>query len=254
MTTTTVLSDTDLQRDVLNELKWDPRVNAAQIGVSVKDGVVTLTGEVSSYPEAYAAVHAAMRVHGVKGVANELRVKLPGSSERSDHDIAADAILELKSNSWVPADQIKVSVSDGWVKLEGEVEWYYQKEAAENSVRFLRGVKGVSNLIRIRPRVSPAGLQSKIRDAITRSAEMDARRIRVEAQGNKIILRGTVYSLAEKLEAERAAWSAPGVSEVENQIVVVERKPVWLWVTVLVVILALLVVLVAIPMLVFHGR
>ena len=253
MTTATIVSDTELQREVLEELKFDPRLNPAHVGVSVKDGVVTLSGHVSSYAEAFAAVQAASRVHGVKAVANELTVKLPESNERSDEDIATDAVTELKSNSWVPADRIKVTVNAGWVKLEGEVDWQYQKEAAENSVRFLRGVKGVSNLIKVRPRVPPSDLHSRIKDAFTRSAETDARRIRVEVDGSKVILRGTVHSLAEKLEAERAAWSAPGVSEVDNRIIVVERKPLWFWVTVVVVVLALLTVLVALPVLFFRG-
>jgi osmotically-inducible protein OsmY len=247
---TATMTDSELQRDVLNELKFEPSVNAAHVGVSVKDGVITLTGHVASYAEKYAAEKAAKRVHGVKAVADELDVKLPDNTQRTDEDIAAEAVNELKSNSWVPAENIKVAVSKGWVRLEGEVEWHYQKEAAENSVRYLRGVKGVSNLITVKPRVSPADLKTKIQDAFLRSAEMDARRVHVEVEDGKIILRGKVYSLAEKLEAERAAWAAPGVSEVDNQIVVVERKPVWLWVAVLVVVLAL--VLGTLPILLFR--
>lgn len=247
------MTDTELQRDVLNELQWEPSVNAAHIGVLVKDGVVTLTGHVSTYVEKYAAERAAKCVHGVRAVANELDVKLPGSSQRTDEDIAIDAARELKSNTWVPADNIKVTVSDGWVRLEGEVEWHYQKEAAENSVRYLRGVRGLSNLIRVRPRVSPTDLKAKIEVAFLRSAELDARRVRVEVQGSKVILHGRVYSLVEKHEAERAAWSAPGVSEVDNQIVVVQRKPLWLWVTIILVILALLSMSVALPVLLLRN-
>ena len=149
--TTATMTDSELQLDVLNELKWEPSVDAAHIGVSVKDGVVTLSGHVSSYAEKYAAERAAKRVHGVKAVANELDVKLPGFSQRTDEDIATAAVNALKSHISVPADKIKVTVSNGWVKLEGEVEWQYQRISAENAVRYLQGVKGVSNLITVKP-------------------------------------------------------------------------------------------------------
>jgi osmotically-inducible protein OsmY len=217
---TATLTDTQLQRDVLDELKWEPSVDAADIGVSVKEGIVTLTGHVSSYAEKYAAERAAKRVYGVKAVANELDVKLPGSSRRTDEDIAAAAVGALRSNLAVPADKIKVTVSSGWVTLEGVVEWQYQKMAAESAVRYLPGVVGLSNQITVKPRVSPGELKSKIEDALKRSAEMDARRITVEVEGSKVILRGTVRSWAEKEEAAREAWAAPGVTSVENLIVV----------------------------------
>ncbi len=217
---TATLTDAQLQRDVMDELKWEPSVDAAHIGVSVKEGIVTLTGHVSSYAEKYAAERAAKRVHGVEAVANELDVKLPGSSRRTDEDIAAAAVGALRSNLDVPADKIKVSVSSGWVTLEGEVEWQYQKMAAESAVRYLPGVLGLSNRITVTPRVSPGELKSKIEGALKRSAEMDARRITVEVEGSKVILRGTVRSWAEKEEAAREAWAAPGVTSVENLIVV----------------------------------
>lgn len=213
-------TDSELQRDVLEELKWEPSVNAANVGVSVKDGIVTLSGSVPSYAEKLAAETAAKRVYGAKAVVNELEVKLPGESRRTDEDIAAAAVTALNANVLVPADKIKVTVSKGWLKLEGEVEWQFEKEAAENAVRYLPGMVGVSNLIKVKPRVSPTEVKSRIEEAIKRHAEMEARRVSVETQDGTVILRGTVRSWIEREEAERAAWAAPGVRMVEDQITV----------------------------------
>jgi osmotically-inducible protein OsmY len=214
------MDDLELKKAVESELNFEPSINAAEIGVAVKNGVVTLTGRVPSYWEKIAAERAAARVAGVKAVANELEVRLPGSSERTDEDIARAAVDTLKWNVLVPADRIKVKVSKGWVTLEGTVDWQYQKSAAEKTVRKLTGVVGVTNLIEVKPSVSKAEVKSAIEGALKRLAEVDANRIQVETEDGKVILSGTVRSWFEREEAERAAWAAPGVRAVEDHIAI----------------------------------
>ena len=213
-------SDEDIKRDVEQELRWDPDINAIDIAVAVHGGVVTLTGFVRSYSQKYQAEVDAKRVAGVVAVANDLEVRLPTTDQRPDPEIARDAVAALRNELPYSWEQIKIVVKDGWITLEGNVEWNYQRERAENAVRRVKGVKGISNLIKLKPKVEPIDVKRKIEDALKRIAELDANRIQVESNGSEVILRGTVRSWAERQEAERAAWAAPGVTKVDNRLII----------------------------------
>jgi len=215
------MTDLELKTNVETELNWEPSVNAADIGVAVKDNVVTLTGTVESYWERMTAERAASRVSGVKALANDLEVRLPFSIKRTDEDIAHAAVNRLDWSVTVPKDRLKVKVSQGRITLEGEVDWQFQKEAAEDAVRNLRGVKGVSNHLEVKPQVSTTEVKNAIEAALKRSAEVDAKNITVETFGDQVILRGTVHSWSEREGAQRAAWRAPGVRKVDDRITIV---------------------------------
>lgn len=211
-------TDTELKNDVLSELKYEPSVKVSDIGVLVKDGTVTLNGYATSYSEKWEAVNATKRVAGVKAIADDIEIQLPDSYHRTDGDIATAALNQIGWSTTVPTETVMVTVDKGWITLEGEVEWWYQKNAVERVVRYMSGVKGVTNSISISPKVTKKEVETDIKSAFKRSAMLDAKHIRVEISGNTVVLHGQVRNYSEYDEAERVAWSEPGVSYVDNRL------------------------------------
>ena len=213
-------TDAEIQKEVMDELKWEPILNATEIGVAVKHGVVTLSGQVSTYSKKLVAQQATWRVKGVKAVAIDLEVVLANDSKLPDMLITEHVLSALKWHTSIPDEKLKVKVEEGQVYLEGEVEWGYQKDAALNAVRWLQGVKGISNLITVKPRPNTAVIKDNIAKALERRVDIEASGIKVEALGNKVILKGKVHSWSERVEAAHAAWSALGVGAVDDQIMI----------------------------------
>ena len=212
-------TDTQLQKDVMDEIKWEPSATAAQIGVTASNGIVKLTGEVASYAEKWAVEKAAQRVEGVKGLAEDMTIKPFGEHVKNDTEIAAAAVSSLKWHVWVPGG-IQATVAQGWVTLKGTVDWDYQRTAAHDSICFMPGVKGVTNEITVKPTVEPTGVKTAIEKAFVRSAELDATTVKVAANGGAVTLSGSVRTWGEKDQAASAAWNAPGVDSVTNDIAV----------------------------------
>jgi osmotically-inducible protein OsmY len=213
-------TDSEIERDVKAELGWNPDLKSTDIAISVKDGVVTLAGFVPRYIDKYEAEKAAKRVAGVLAVANDIEIRLPAVDERPDPEIAREVVTALKNQLPFSHERIKAVVRNGWVTLEGDVEWQYQRLTAERAVRPLKGVKGIINDIKTKPRVEPSDIKQKIQQAFRRSAEVDANQITVETSGGEVILKGKLRSWVERDEAERVAWRAPGVTKVDDRIVV----------------------------------
>jgi len=213
-------TDRELQQDVLEELDWEPSLDASQIGVEVRDGVVTLQGRVDSYAQKWAAERAAKNVPGVRSLAMDLEVTLPGSFKRTDTDIAMAAKNAIDWNASIPKDAVKVVVDNGWITLSGKVEWAFIRTAAESAVSGLLGVKGVANHITITPQVEPRNIKTRIEAALQRRAHVDASHIKVETNKGTVTLKGQVDSLAERDTIEQAAWNAPGVQKVVDNLTV----------------------------------
>lgn len=222
--TTKEKTDSSIKTDILSELKYEPSVKPTDIGVLVKEGAVTLTGFVGTYGEKWHAVRATKRVSGVRAVADDIIVKLASSHDRTDGEIAASAADHIEWLISVPKNQVDITVRDGWISLTGKLEWWYQKNAVENAVHFLRGVKGVTNSITINSKALAIEIEDSIGKALTRNALLESTKIKVKATGNSVTLTGKVQTYAAKEEAEQVAWAAPGVSSVENNI-----KVEWFW-------------------------
>jgi osmotically-inducible protein OsmY len=224
MQSTIEKTDTELQSDVIAELKYEPIVKVTDIGVLVKDGTVTLNGYVSSYVQKYEAVQAVKRIAGVKAIADDIEIQLPDSIHHTDGDIAAAAVNQINWSTSIPPGTVRVTVSEGWISLEGEVDGWHQRNVAASVVRHMSGVLGVSNQLSVKtnsePTAKPVEVERAIKSAFKRSAVVDANQIRVETNDGTVTLSGNVRNLAERDEAERAAWSAPGVFTVENQLMV----------------------------------
>lgn len=217
-------TDIEIQKDVIEQLKWEPFLNASQIGVSVKNGIVTLSGQVDAYSKKTQAERAAKKVLGVKAIAEDIQVGISPVYKKNDTEIAEAVVNALKWHTMIPDEKIKISVEDGTVKLEGEVEWEYQRSQAKSAIENLTGVRFVTNLVSVKPKVTPYEIQLKINNAFQRSANIDAGKVTVEVQGSKVILKGEVRSFAEKEDAENAAWAAPGVITVESKLEIKEPE------------------------------
>jgi osmotically-inducible protein OsmY len=217
-------SDNEIQKDVIEQLKWEPFLNASQIGVSVKNGIVTLSGQVDTYSKKVLAEKTTKKVAGVKAIAEDIMVGISPSYKKTDTEIAEAVVNALKWHTMIPEDKVKVSVEDGNVKLEGEVEWEYQRNQAKTAIENLIGVRFVTNLVAVKPKVTPYELQLKINASFLRSANIDAGKISADVSGSKVTLRGKVRSFAEREDAENAVWSAPGITTVENKLVIEEPE------------------------------
>lgn len=211
-------TDAEIQKDVMEELKWEPAIRSSGIGVAVKNGVVTLSGTVDTYSEKKTVEKAALKVAGVKGIAEDIEIKLSYHDQKTDAELAQAVVNGLKWNVLVPDNKIKIKVENAWVTAEGTVEWAYEQNAVRDAISGIVGIKGISNLVKLEPKVNPADVKKKISAAFERSATIDANGIHIENVGNKVILTGKVRSYAERQEAEQAAWNAPGVATVENKL------------------------------------
>lgn len=212
------MSDVSLRQNIIDEFEFEPSLNAANIGVAVDNGVVTLTGHVGSYMEKVRAERVVQRIKGVHGVAEELEVRYPGDKKTSDDEIAKRALNIISWDTSIPANKVQVKVEGGWITLSGQVEWYYQKVSAEEAVRKISGIKGVGNMLTIEPRVQPSDIKNRIENALKRKAGVEASKIKVSVAGGKVTLDGDVNAWFERNAAEGAAWAAPGVTSVEDHI------------------------------------